>query len=116
TDDADRCAALSVANFFQPGCCETESMFPGGGLKLAQRITDERLGESLGAVNEVESKATLGAEEVTVDSAFVAIVGANNFRAVVGLSNSQCHFASVGAVRANGGDVVHFPRTRLVAI
>ena len=116
TDDADRCAALSVANFFQPGCCVTECVFPGSGLKLALRITDERLAETFGAVNEVESKAALGAEEVAVNAAFVTVVGPNNFRAVVGLADAESDFAAVAAVRANGGDVIHLPRTRLVAI
>ncbi len=69
-----------------------------------------------GLLDKVESEAAFGAEKIAVDAALVAIVGANNLRAVVGLAHAQRHFASVAAMRADGGDVVHLPGPRLVAI
>ena len=87
-----------------------------GGLEFALSVAHERLVQSFGAFNEIETEAALGAEEVAVDPALVAIVGANNLRAVVGLADAQGDFAAVAAMGADGRDVVHLPRARLVAI
>src|ERR1019366_3983864 len=51
-----------------------------------------------------------------VNTALVAVVGANNLRAVVRLAHTQRHLAAVGAMGANRRHVVHFPGTRLIAI
>ena len=115
-DDADGRAALAVADFFQLAGGQAQRMFPGRGFQLAFGIAHQRLGQALGAVDKVEAEAALGAEKVAVDAALVAVVGADNLRAVVGLAHAQRHLAAVGAMRANGGDVVHLPGPRLVAI
>ena len=91
-------------------------MFPCGGLELACGVADEGLREAVGAVDEVEAEAALGAEEIAVDAALVAIVGANDFRAVVGLAHAERDLAAVGAVCADGGDVIHLPGAGFVAI
>ncbi len=91
-------------------------MLPGDGFELTLGVADERLGEPFGALDEVEAEAAFCAEEVAVDAALVAVVGANDFRAVVGLPNAEGDLAAVAAVGADGGDVVHLPRARLVAI
>ena len=67
-------------------------------------------------MREVESVAALDAEEIVIDPALVAIVAADDFHAGVATAYAQRGLASVPAVRADRAHVVHFPRTRLVAI
>ena len=95
---------------------EADGVLPCGGLELALRVADERLRQAVGALDEVEAEAALGAEKVAVDAALVAIVGANNLGAVVGLAHAESDLAAVGAMGADGGDVVHLPGPRFVAI
>ncbi len=108
--------ALAVANFFELRGRDAEGMFPGGRLELASRIADQRLGEALGILDEVEAEAALGAEEIAVDAALVAIVGAHDLGAFVGLAHAERDLAAVGAMGADGGDVLHLPGAGLVAI
>ena len=115
-DDADGCAAARVANLFELAGGEADRVFPGGGFELAVCVADERLRKAVGAVNEVEAEAALGAEEVAVDAALVAVVGANDLRAVVGLAHAQGNLAAVSAMGADGGDVVHLPGAGFVAV
>ena len=110
------CAAAAVANFLELAGGKAERVLPGGGLELACGVADERLGEALGAFDKVETEAALGAEEVAVDAALVAVVGADDFGAVVGLAHAERDLAAVGAMGADGGDVVHLPGAGLVAI
>ncbi len=91
-------------------------MLPSGWFELALRIANERLREAIGALNVVEAKAALGAEKVAVDAAFVAIVGANDLRAVIRLAHAESDLAAVGAMCADGRNVVHLPGPRLVAV
>ena len=72
--------------------------------------------EAVRTFDEVEAEAALGAEKIAVDAALVAIVGANDLRAVVGLAHAERDLAAVGAMRADGGDVIHLPGPGLVAI
>ena len=109
-------AAAGVANFFELAGGEADRVLPGGGFELACAVADERLREAIGALDEVEAEAALGAEEVAVDAALVAVVGADDLGAVVGLAHAERDFAAVGAVGADGGDVVHLPGARFVAI
>ncbi len=115
-DDADGRTAARVANFFQFAGGDADRVLPRGGFELALRVADERLREAVGALDEVEAETALGAEKVAVDAALVAIVGANDRGAVVGLAHAERNFAAVGAMRADGGDVVHLPGARFVAI
>ena len=86
------------------------------GSSLPCGIADQRLGEAFGAVDKIEAEAALGAEKVAVDAALVAVVGADDLRAVVGLAHAESDLAAVGAMRADGGDVVHLPGAGLVAV
>ena len=91
-------------------------MLPGGRFQLARGVAHQWLGQPLLIIDKIEAEATLGAEEIAVDAALVTIVCAHNLSAVVGLPYAKRHLATVGAVRANCGNVVHLPRPRLVAI
>ena len=91
-------------------------MLPCGGLEFTGRVADKRLRQAVGAVDKIESEAALGAQEVAVDTALVAIVGANNLRAIVGRAHAESDFATVGAVRADGRNVAHLPGPRFVAV
>src|ERR1019366_4706629 len=75
-----------------------------------------RRAEALAVVGEVESIAALDAEEIAVDAALVAIVAAHDFHAGIGAAHAESGLAAVAAMSADGADVLHFPRTRLVAI
>ena len=115
-DDADRRAALAVANLLELAGGQTQRVLPGGRLQLALRVAHQRLGQPLGAFDKVEAETALGAEKVAVDAALVAVVGADNLRAIVRLPHAQRHLAAVGAMRADGRDVVHLPWPGLVTI
>ncbi len=61
---------------------------------------------------EIKSESALGAKEIAIDAAEVAIIRAQNFV----VAHAERHLASVRAMRADGGRVSHFPRARFVAI
>src|ERR1700676_5551352 len=61
---------------------------------------------------EVECVAALDAQEFAIDTGVVAVVAANDLV----VAHAQRGLASVRAVGADGTDVLHFPRTRLVSI
>ncbi len=67
-------------------------------------------------VSEIERVAAFDAEEVAVDAALVAIVAAHDFHAGITTAHAERRFAAVAAMRADGPDVIHFPRTRLIAV
>ena len=67
-------------------------------------------------MREVESVASLHAEEVIVNAALVAIVAAHDFAAGIGTAHAEGGLATIAAVRADGADVLHLPRAGLVAI
>src|SRR5476649_1840140 len=63
-------------------------------------------------LGEVEAEAALHAEEIFIDTGKIAVVGAHDFV----ISNAQGGFAAVRTVRADRGDILHFPRAGLVAV
>ena len=63
-------------------------------------------------VVEIESVAALDAQELAIDAGVVAIISANNFV----VAHAERGLASVRAMRADGADMLHLPRPRLVAI
>ena len=65
-----------------------------------------------GMIEEIERVAAFDAQELAVDAGAVAIVAADDFV----VAHAQRGLAAVGAVRADGADVLHFPRPRLIAI
>src|SRR5580658_816366 len=115
SDDADCAAAILVANFSKPLADPFKSFFPGRRLELAV-AANERLGEPLLIMGKVESVPTFDAEEIAVDSAFVAVVPTHNLRSGIGAAHAERGLASIAAVSADGPDVVHLPGTRLVAV
>src|SRR5271166_3571636 len=60
----------------------------------------------------VETVAAFDAQELAVDAGGIAIISANNFV----IAHAERGLAPVRAVRANRPDVLHLPRTRLIAI
>src|ERR1035437_6594000 len=112
---ADRVSAIAIANFAKPFSDQFKSFFPCGRRQLAV-LANQRLGEALFVMRKVESVAALDAEEIVIDPALVAIVAADDFHAGVATAHAQRGLASVPAVGADRAHVVHFPRTRLVAI
>lgn len=116
SDDADGLRAVLVAEFTQLLAGEAQSLIPGDGLELAVGLADERRGEALNIVGEVEGVAALVAEEVAVHAGLVAVVAANDLGAVGDGAHAEGGLAAVAAVRADGGDVVHLPGAGLVAI
>ena len=115
-DHTDRRAALRFEYLLESSGRGAQRVFPCGRFQLACFVANERLRKTVGALHEIESEAALGAEKVTVDAAFVAVVGANDLRSVVGLAYAERDLAAVRAMGADGGDVVHLPGARLVAI
>ncbi len=67
-------------------------------------------------MRKIESIAALDAEEVTIDSALVAVISADDFRTCIAAPYAESRFATVAAVRADRANVIHLPRTRLVTI
>jgi hypothetical protein len=54
-------------------------VLPRGGFELAGGVAHQRLRQAVGALDEIETEAALGAEEIAIDAALVAIVGADDF-------------------------------------
>jgi hypothetical protein len=115
-DDANCARALGIAHFLQLLRRMLERELPRRGGEATVCLADERLGKAVGMIGEVEGVAPLDAEEIFVDTALIAVVAAHNLRAVIGAADTERCFAAIAAVRADGGDVVHLPRPRLVAI
>ena len=114
-DDADARAAVLICTLAQPFSRELQRIFPRGG-NQAPVLANQRLLEPVFMVGEIEGVTALDAQEVSVDTALVAIVATDNLHAGIGAANAQGGFASIAAVRAGRPNVVHLPRTRLVAI
>ncbi len=88
-----------------------QGIFPAGGHKLAVAAHERQL-QALRVPREIKSEAALHAKEILVESGEIAIIGAQNFV----VAHAQRGLAAVRAVRADRGDVGHFPRARLVAV
>src|SRR5438876_11571855 len=91
-------------------------MFPRCQLQFSCGVAHEGFVEALRALDKIKAKATLGAQEIAVDAALVAIIGANDFSAVIGLTDAESDFAAVGAMRAHCRNVVHLPGASFVAV
>ena len=68
--------------------------------------------QTLRVLHEIETVAALDAQELAVDAAAVAIVAADDLV----VADAQRGAAAIGAMRADGADVVHFPGPRLIAV
>ena len=103
-----------ISRSLLPACCQR--LLPTDFGELAVRLAQQRLGQPVGVVGKVEGVASLDAQEVAVDAALVAVVAAQNLRAVIDAAHAQGGLASVAAVGADGGDVVHLPGAGFVTI
>src|SRR2546423_1367889 len=83
TDYTNRLSAIFVANFFEPASHQFKCFFPRR-RRQASVLANQRLGDAVFMIGEVESIAALDAEEISVDAALVAVIAANNFRAGIG--------------------------------
>src|SRR5260370_22915743 len=63
-------------------------------------------------LGEIETEAAFDAQEVAVDAAHIAVVGAQNLV----IAHAERGLAAIRTVRTNGGDILHFPGPRFVAI
>ncbi len=103
-----------ISRSLVPACCQR--LLPAHFRELAVRLAHQRLGQPVGVVGKVEGVASLDAQKVAVDAALVAVVAAQDLRAVIDAAHAQRGLASVRAVGADGGDVVHFPGAGFVTI
>ncbi len=109
-------SAAALANLAQLGAGVLQRLLPTHFSKLAVRLAQQRLGQAVGMVGKIEGIASLDAEKVAVDAALVAVVAAQDLRAVIHAAHAQGGLASVSAVGADGGDVVHLPGAGFVTI
>ena len=100
-----------VENLLEARGSGVGGFFPGNREEF-RAATNHGLLDALGMLGEIETEAAFDAEKIFVDAGEVAVVRAHNFV----VANTESSFAAVRAVGANGGDVLHFPRARLVAI
>jgi len=109
--DPDRLAAVMVASIGKAFSNQLESFFPAGWSEAAI-LANERLNNAVIVMCEIECVAALDAKKIAVDAAHVAVVGAQNFV----IAHAERSLAAVRTVRADGRNVLHFPRARFVAI
>jgi hypothetical protein len=110
-DEADRVRAVGLVHLGEAPGNLGQRVFPAGGHKLSV-AAHQRKPETLGMLRVVEAEAALGAQKIPIYTGEVAIIGAQNFV----VAHAERRLAAVRAVRANCGDVAHFPRPRLVAV
>src|SRR5271166_2432366 len=106
-DESDGLGAVRSVEFVELLGSGLRGLFPGYRIKLFA-LAQKRLLDALGVLREVKAEAPLHAEEVPVDAGKIAIVGAKDFM----IAHAQRGLAAVGAMRANGGNVLHLPRPR----
>src|SRR6185437_11872068 len=115
TDHANRLAAVAIANFLELLSDEFEGFFPRR-WNQAPALLHQGLHQAVFVLDEVECVTSLDAEEIAIDATLVAIISANNLHAGIRSAHPQSRLAAVTAVGAGRSDVLHLPRTRLVAI
>src|SRR5664279_3085938 len=112
---ADSGGAVAGQHLLELRCDQLQCLLPSRRNEFAF-VLDEWLLDAVAAVGEVEGVPPLDAEEVAIDAALVAVVAAHNLHAGVGAADAQRGLAAVSAMGADGADVLHLPRTRLVPI
>ena len=115
-ENTDGLAALAIADFAQLAAGVRQGLLPTDFRKFTVGLAHERLGQAVGVVGEVERVAALDAQEVAVDAALVAVVAAENLRPAVDAAHPQGGLASVTAVGADSGNVIHFPGAGFVTV
>ena len=115
TDDANCTAAFEIANLLQPFGYMLQRFFPGGGNE-GPIPANQRLTQPAGMIEEIKSVAALDAEEVAIDTAFIAIVAAHNVHTGIGAADAESGRASIATMSADGANVLHLPRAGFIAI
>ena len=110
-DEADRIRAGGLVHFGETPGNFGQGIFPAGGHELAVAAHERQL-QALRMLREIKSEAAFDAQKILVESGEIAIVGAQNFI----VAHAQRGLAAIRAMRADRGDVGHFPRARLVAV
>src|SRR5437763_1383898 len=72
----------------------------------------QRLANAFFVLREIEAEAAFDAQKIFVDAGEVAIVRAHDFV----IAHAERDFAAIGAVRAGGRDIFHFPGARFISI
>ncbi len=109
TDDAE--LAVALVDLLKLRGDGGERLRPGNRLQLAIDAQQRRL-QTVGMIEEIEGIAAFDAEKLAVDAGAVAIVAANDLV----VARADRSLAAVGAVGADGADVLHFPGARLIPI
>ena len=110
-DKADRFAAIRGMQLIQLRGSGLRGLFPRNGQQLVA-LAQQRLLDALRMLREIKAEAPLHAQEILVDAGKVAIIGAQDFV----IAHAQRGFAAIRAMRADRGNILHFPRPRLVTI
>src|SRR6185436_3349944 len=63
-------------------------------------------------VRKIERVTAFDAQEFTVDTGLVAVIGANNLV----VADAESGLAAIRAVRADGADMLHFPGACLITV
>src|SRR5262249_37714534 len=114
-DNSDGLAAITLHALLEAPGHSLKRLFPGCGNQAAI-FANQRLGEPVFVVSEIEGVAALDAEKISIDAALVAVVTADDLHSSSGAPDAKRGLAAIGAVRTGGGDVVHLPGTGLVTV
>src|SRR5258708_25285597 len=112
-DYPDCAAALGVTNLLEAAGNVIDNSVPRRAHEFAV-TSDQRLGDAILAVCEVECVTALDAEEIAVDSTLVAVVAADDLHAALRAANAESCLAAVTTMSADRAHMVHLPRTRLI--
>src|SRR5262249_20636124 len=88
-----------------------EGLFPACGHELAA-AANHRLVQPLWVIREVESEATLYAQEIAVEAGEIAVICADDLL----IAHAERRLAPIRAMRANGRHILHLPRARVVTV
>ena len=108
-------ATFFVADFRKMFPDQLESFFPGGWCKTSF-LPNQRLLETLCAVGEIECIASLDAQEIAVDAAFIAVIAADDLHASITSAHAQGGFTTVATMCADGAHMLHLPWPGLIAV
>ncbi len=111
SDKSEGLSAVSHVQFFQLGGGSLRGFFPGNGEELVA-LAQQRLLQAFRVPREIKTEPALYAQELFIDAGKVAVIGAQDLV----IAHAQCGFATVRAVRADGRNILHFPRPRFVSI
>src|SRR5690242_8757436 len=114
-DHADGLPTVLLADFLQTQGNVFVGLVISGG-HMTTLFADERLLDAVIMIREIEGIAALDAKEIAVDAALVAVIAAHNLHARRGAAHAQGGLATVGAVGADGADVLHLPGPGLIAV